>query len=67
MSRLRPIDRFQVVTTALFIGLGIAIVVRAALLRAPVLAYVIGGAFAAYGLYRARFIVRALQGRGTGR
>jgi hypothetical protein len=68
MTRLRPLDCFQIITTVLFLALGATILVRAALLRVPaVLAYVVGMVFVGLGIYRARFILRALRGRGAGR
>jgi len=59
---LRLLDRFQIVTTFLFILLGGLILVRAALTAAPAFSFVIGLAFLAYGAYRARFVLRALGG-----
>lgn len=67
MSGLRPIALFQVVTTALFITLGVAILVRSAARSAPWGSYLIGFLFTAYGVYRAGFVARALRGKGTGR
>lgn len=61
MRSLRPMDRFQIVTTGLFITLGLVILVRAGLCHARIDTYGLGAAFVAYGLYRARFIVRALR------
>jgi hypothetical protein len=67
MSRLRPIDYFQVCTTGLLVVLGIAILVRAAMRGAPLGSYVIGLAFVAYGAYRAGFVVRAVRRKGEPR
>lgn len=53
------------VTTSLLTILGIVIVARSAARAAPPLSYLVGLAFLAYGLYRARFILRALR-RGSG-
>jgi len=61
MSKLRPIDRFQIAATVAFIVLGGITLVRAVLVRAPVLAYIVGAAFVALGGYRAGFILRALR------
>ena len=61
MSRLRPLDYFQTATTALLVVLGLIILVRARALGAPAPSYVIGLTFFAYGVYRARFILRALR------
>lgn len=63
MSGLRGTDWFQIATTVLFAVLGVAIIVRAALLRAPLLAYVVGCVFVGLGIHRARFVVRALMGK----
>jgi hypothetical protein len=62
MSSLRPIDRFQIVTTGLFIALGVVIVVRAGIRAAPWSSYLVGSLFVAYGLYRIRLIRRSLGG-----
>ena len=68
MTRLRPLDCFQIITTVLFLALGAAILVRAAALQiTSVLAYVVGAGFATLGLYRAHFILRVLRGKGAGR
>lgn len=56
---LRFLDRFQIVTTFLFILLGGLILIRAALRAAPAFSFVIGAVFLAYGVYRARFVLRA--------
>jgi hypothetical protein len=64
MSGLRTRDWFQIATTGLFLVLGLAIIVRAGVLRAPLLAYVVGLVFVGLGVHRARFIVRALGGKG---
>jgi hypothetical protein len=61
MTRLRPVDRFQIVTTTLLLALGLLIVVRAGVRHAPIDSYGLGAAFVAYGLYRVRFILRALR------
>lgn len=61
--RLRAVDRFQIVTTFLMLGLGLLILVRARLLHAPLDSYGLAAAFLLYGAYRARFIVRALGQR----
>jgi hypothetical protein len=61
MTPLRPVDRFQIVTTALFLAIGLLIVVRAGVRHAPIDSYGLGAAFVAYGLYRLRFILRALR------
>ena len=62
MRPLRSIDCFQIATTALMGVLGAVILVRAATRGAPLPSYAIGLAFLAYGIYRARFILRALRG-----
>jgi hypothetical protein len=68
MTRLRPLDCFQIITTVLFLVLGAAILMRAAALQiTSVLAYVVGAGFAALGLYRAHSILRFLHGKGAGR
>ena len=61
MSRLRPIDRFQVATTGLFIMLGAVILVRAGFRGAPWGSYGVGAMFIAYGCYRIGFIMRSLR------
>jgi len=66
VSGLRPIALFQVVTTALFVTLGVAILVRSAARGAPWGSYLIGLLFMAYGIYRAGFVARALRGKGAG-
>jgi threonine/homoserine efflux transporter RhtA len=64
MRGWRRVDTFQAVTTVLLIVLGVTIVVRAAARHAPVDSYGLGAAFVVYGVYRLRYIVRALrQGR----
>jgi uncharacterized membrane protein (DUF485 family) len=62
--KLRFVDRFQIVTTVLFVVLGLVIMGRAAYLGAPVFAYVVGGAFVALGVIRARLIIHRLRERG---
>jgi hypothetical protein len=62
--KLRFVDRFQIVTTVLFVVLGLVIIGRAALLGAPIFAYVVGAAFTALGVIRARLIVHRLRERG---
>jgi hypothetical protein len=64
MSGLRATDWFQIATTALFVVLGVAIMMRAAMLQAPLLAYVVGCVFVGLGIHRVRFVVRALRGKG---
>jgi hypothetical protein len=67
MSRLRPLDYFQIATTALLVVLGLIILIRSRALGAPAPSYAIGLAFLAYGVYRGSFILRALRGaRKTG-
>lgn len=66
MSGLRPIALFQVVTTALFITLGVTILMRSAMRGAPWGSYLIGLLFTGYGIYRAGFVARALGGKGEG-
>jgi len=61
MTRLRPIDRFQIVMTGLILVLGALILVRAGLRHAPADSYGVGVAFLAYGMYRMRSILRALR------
>jgi len=61
MRRLRPVDRFQIVTTALILVLGALILLRSAERHAPVDSYGLGAVFLLYGLYRLRFIARALR------
>ena len=63
MRPLTPVDRLQIATTVLFVVLGLLILVRAGIRHAPLGSYVVGAAFLAYGLYRARFVARALWGR----
>ena len=63
-SRLRFVDRFQIVTTALILVVGAAILIRSRALHTPIDSYGLGAAFLVYGLYRLRFIVRALRRRG---
>ncbi|UCC68145.1 MAG: hypothetical protein JSV79_13730 [Armatimonadota bacterium] len=58
---LRPIAKFQVLTTALFLVLGATILVRSALRGAPWGSYLVGALFAAYGVYRAAFILRWMR------
>ncbi len=60
MSRLRPIDVFQVVTSSLLLALG-AMTAARALALGLWLGVVVGVVMAAYGVYRWRFIVRALR------
>jgi len=60
---LRLVDRYQIITTALFVVLGVAILVRSTTLHARVDSYGLGAAFLLYGLYRLRYIVRALWRR----
>lgn len=62
MRGLRPVDRFQIITTGLILVLGATILVRAALRGAPLDSYGLGGAFVAYGLYRVRLVLRGLRG-----
>jgi len=61
MSPLRPLDYFQIATTGLLVLLGAIILVRSHALAAAAPGYLIGLGFLGYGLYRARFIVRALR------
>ena len=73
MKGLRPVDRFQIVTTSFFIALGVMIVIRSAIYRpapgklavhySPSDGYMLGGLFVLFGVYRAWFIVRALRRR----
>jgi len=63
---LRPIALFQVVTTALFLTLGVAILIRSAMRGAPWGSYLIGALFTGYGVYRAGFVAQALRGKGAG-
>lgn len=65
MARLRALDRFQIVNTALFLALGLAILARSHLRHAPLDSYGLGAAFILYGLYRSRFILRTLRRRRT--
>jgi len=58
--RLRLVDRYQIVTTALFIVVGVAILIRSMTLGARADSYGLGAVFLLYGLYRLRLIVRAL-------
>jgi hypothetical protein len=67
VKALRPIAVFQTVTTALFITLGVAILIRSAMRGAPWGSYLIGVLFTGYGIYRAGFVVRALRGKGARR
>ncbi len=62
MKALSAMGVFQIVTTGLFIALGAAIVLRAGVRGAPWGSYLVGGLFAAYGVYRAGFVVRSLSG-----
>jgi len=57
--------RFQIATTILFIVVGGLMLVRTAVCHGPMQAYVVGASFVAFGVYRARFIVRALRRRET--
>ncbi len=61
MRALRPLDYFQIATTALMALLGALILLRSFARAAPLPSYLIGLAFLGYGLYRARFVLRALR------
>ena len=63
MTRLRPLDYFQIITTCLFVALGVVIVVRGASAGAGALAYVVGLVFVGLGAHRLRFVLRAFRGR----
>lgn len=69
---LSALDRFQIVTTVIFIALGLVILFRSWMLVAvkhqPVspLAFVFGILLAAYGFYRLRLIKSALERRDRG-
>jgi len=63
MRRLRAIDYFKILTTALMIVLGGLILIRSGMRGAPVGGYVMGVAFLAYGLYRSKLILTALRER----
>ena len=54
-------DKYQIATTVLFILIGVVMLARCALLSAPIESYVLAFAFVGYGLYRARYILRALR------
>jgi uncharacterized membrane protein len=64
---LSSLDRFQMVTTVIFIALGLIIIFRSWMLVAvkhqavSPLAFVFGILLAAYGVYRLRLIRRALE------
>ncbi len=58
MRTLRPIDRFQVATTAAYVLLGAVIVFRAAAVQVW-FGCVFGAVMLAFGVYRAQAIVRA--------
>jgi hypothetical protein len=75
MIAMRPppsrLDRFQIVTTVLFVMLGVIILLRASLMVAAhhavsPLAFLFGGALAAYGIYRLRLIMGVLERRDRG-
>jgi hypothetical protein len=64
--RLRLVDRYQIITTVLFVVVGVAILIRSMTLGARTDSYGLGAVFLLYGLYRLRLIVRALwRGRQT--
>jgi hypothetical protein len=59
-------DKFQMVTTGLFVALGLAMLVRTAALHLGSFErYGVGILFAGFGAYRACQIVRAVRGRRT--
>jgi len=65
------LDRFQIVTTVLFVMLGVVILLRASLMVAAhqavsPLAFLFGAALAAYGIYRLRLILAVLERRDRG-
>lgn len=60
MTRLRPIDYFQIVTSGLFLVLGAMIVVRSAMGQVW-LGCAVGAVMFAYGVWRWQAIVRALR------
>jgi hypothetical protein len=60
MSGLRPIDVFQVVTSSLLLALGAITAVRA-FMYGLWFGVVVGAVMAGYGIYRWRFIIRALR------
>jgi hypothetical protein len=62
-SPLRFVDRFQIVTTALILVVGAVILFRSMALHTPIDSYGLGAAFLFYGIYRLRFIIRALWKR----
>jgi uncharacterized membrane protein HdeD (DUF308 family) len=58
MRTLRPIDRFQILTTIAYVLLGAVILLRAAAAQAW-FGCVFGAVMLAFGVYRAQAIVRA--------
>jgi heme/copper-type cytochrome/quinol oxidase subunit 3 len=67
-------DKFQMITTVLFIVIGVTMLARSAALARdttprvaspPALAYIMGAAFIGYGVYRAYLIAHALRDRGS--
>ena len=66
MSRpLHPLEKFQIVTTGLFVVVGLLILARSFALGASRLAYLLGIVFVAYGLYRWRQIRQVLDRRNS--
>jgi hypothetical protein len=66
MSRpLHPLEKFQIVTTGLFVVVGLLILARSFALGAPWPAYLLGVIFLAYGLYRRRLIRQTLDRRNS--
>jgi len=64
-ERPRALDYFQMTTSVLFVVAGAAIVYRALLAGvANPVAYLTGAGFAAYGVYRLRFVLRWYRRRG---
>jgi len=54
-------DKYRIAISALPVPIGVAILVRCAVLRAPVEGYLIGAVFLGYGIYRVRQIALALR------
>ena len=66
MSRpLHPLEKFQIVTTGLFVVVGLLILARSFALGASWPAYLLGVVFVAYGLYRRRLIRQTLDRRNS--
>ena len=66
MNRLKLTDKFKAINSALFVVIGIVIIVRSATMAAGLhiwLPLLVGISFIAFGIYRIRFVLNYVRGR----